>query len=140
MSVVVRVFVLALLASCGSKNPYQCKSDSQCVRGGVAGTCAMEGYCAFPDPSCDGGLRYEANAGEGLANTCALGVIDAGTDGPPALCIKDVAFGRRFGCVLKQDGTVWCSGENGNGELGFGLAGVKTATPMQVRDISTSVI
>jgi alpha-tubulin suppressor-like RCC1 family protein len=135
------VLLLAVLASCGSKNPYACTADSQCVRGGVEGTCAMQGFCAFPDTSCDGGLRYEANAGEGLANTCTTSLIDGGTDpGQPALCIKDVAFGRRFGCVLKQDSTIWCSGANGNGELGFGLAGVTTSTPMQVRDISTNVI
>ena len=143
MSVGLRILVLALVAACGSKSTYQCSSDSQCVRGGVAGTCAMQGYCAFPDPACEGGFRYDDGAGGGLASTCTTSLVDGGgVDAPtePALCISDVAFGRRFGCVLKMAGTVWCSGENTNGQLGFGLAGVKSATPMQVRDVSTNVI
>ena len=139
----LRLLTLVLVAACGSKSPYQCASDSQCTKGGVAGTCATGGYCAFPDTSCDGGFRYEDSAGDGLANTCTTSLIDAGNiDAPtePSLCIADVALGRRFGCVLKMAGTVWCSGENNAGQLGFGLAGVTTATPMQVRDISTNVI
>lgn len=144
MSMIVRTVALtliALVAACGSKSPYACTSDTQCVRGGVEGMCAMQGFCAFPDPACEGGFRYEDNAGDGLANTCTTSITDAAVEQPPeSLCITDVAFGRRFGCILKTDNTVWCSGQNDNGELGFGLAGVKTATPMQVRDVSTNSI
>ena len=137
-----RLLVLVFVASCGGKDTYNCTADSQCVRGGMDGTCAMGGFCAFPDPACEGGYRYEDNAGGGHAGQCTSSLVDSGVDAPSAdtTCVLDVAFGRRFGCVVKMNGSVWCSGENNNGQLGFGLAGVKTATPMQVRDISTAVI
>ena len=136
------IAALAVLAACGSKSPYACTDDTQCVRAGDTGVCAGPGFCAFADPACDGGFRFEDRAGDGLANTCTAAAGDGGVDalGEGSTCIADVAFGRRFGCILKTDSSVWCSGENVYGQLGFGLAGVSQATAMQVRDVSTAAI
>lgn len=149
-----------VVAGCGSREAYRCASSAQCMDNGTAGVC-MAGYCAFPDEGCEGGLRYEPNAGDGLGGTCTSG--DAGVaacgvvgqaccttettcsdgtcrDGSCASCVGDIAFGRRFSCVLKTDGSVWCAGANDRGQLGFGVAGVGSPMPMQVRDETTALI
>ena len=145
------------LVACGKAKPYACNADSQCVQGGVQGVCGPAGFCAFPD-SC--GYKYEPNAGGGVAGTCfgpdagaaACGEIgqaccaqDTCNDGTCnagtcTSCVAQLAFGRRFGCVLKTDHTVWCSGDDASGQLGIGLPGVPTATRMQVLDSSGTAI
>ncbi len=68
---VMRAVVCAfVLAACSTNSAYKCTASDQCVSHGTAGTCEQS-YCAFPDPSCASGLRFEPNAGGGLANTCA---------------------------------------------------------------------
>jgi alpha-tubulin suppressor-like RCC1 family protein len=59
---------------------------------------------------------------------CAQGTCQAG-------CVVDVTFGRHHGCALEHDGTVWCSGANGNGQLGDGTK-VDRVTPVQAVDAS----
>jgi alpha-tubulin suppressor-like RCC1 family protein len=152
---------LALGAGCQGPSAFPCSSSAQCVSGGEQGTCA-DGYCAFPDQSCPGGMRYEPNAGDGRGGTCA-GMPDAGpcggvgqaccalegagcgdqahcNNGMCAACISDLAFGRRFSCLVAHDGTVRCAGENVKGQLGFGIAGVPSATRMQARDSTSDPI
>lgn len=68
---------LSLLLACGC-SPYgggefACTSDTQC---GAGGTCA-DGFCAFPDPTCDSDFRYGDLSGP-LSGQC-LGV-DQGHD------------------------------------------------------------
>jgi alpha-tubulin suppressor-like RCC1 family protein len=150
---------LGLALGCSSRSAFPCASSSQCVAGGQQGTCA-DGFCAFPDPNCPGGMRYEANAGDGLGGSClpappdaALPCGEAGqaccaegagcmdqmfcNSGTCASCLTDLAFGRRFSCVLEHDRSVRCSGANVKGQLGFGIAGVASATRMQVRDAAS---
>jgi alpha-tubulin suppressor-like RCC1 family protein len=125
--------------------------------GGVEGTCEGAGFCSFPDPTCDGGQRFEPNAGDGLAGTCVAaacgsvggacctsgaacesgGTCTAGTCEP---CVSDIALGRRFACMLQPSGAVFCSGENGSGQLGIGVGGAASASPMQVRDSTSAFI
>jgi hypothetical protein len=46
-----------------------------------------------------------------------------------------------FTCALKTDGTVWCWGNNGEGELGAGPSGPSSsATPIQVSGINNAVL
>lgn len=155
-----RTLLLASLAGalgCANPNPYVCTSQAQCVSSGAQGVC-VGGFCAFGDGQCDSGYRFESNAGGGLGGTCLApdaGTPDASTCGQFGAaccdtgtachagascvndtctsCVDDVAFGRRFGCVLHADHSVWCSGANTMGQLGFGLAGLPSATAMQVR-------
>ena len=138
----IGALVLALaLCACGKANPYACTASGECELGGQQGMC-VAGYCAFADPGCAGGYRYEANAGGGLAGTCAAGDagVDAPIDAPGATCIADVVFGRRFACVRKTGGSVWCAGENARGQLGNGTAGAPNATWGQVRDSAAAAI
>jgi alpha-tubulin suppressor-like RCC1 family protein len=130
--------VVLIAFGCGGRDAYQCTSSDQCVGNGAAGVCESSGYCSFEDPSCPGGRKYEENAGGGLGGMCVAS--DAGIDDSSAACIAQVAHGRHFGCVLKKDGTVWCVGENTNGQIGFGLAGATNVTQwMQARDATTSM-
>ncbi len=67
----MRAAVCALvLSACSTRSAYQCTSSDQCVSHGAQGTCEQS-YCAFPDSTCASGLRFEPNAGGGLANQCA---------------------------------------------------------------------
>ncbi len=54
--------------------------------GGAQGLCESDGFCAFPDPGCLSGERYEPNAGNGMGGQCvAPGAgVDAAIDGLPA--------------------------------------------------------
>ncbi len=150
----------ALVACSPGRSAYACESSSQCVAGGEQGTCAG-GFCAFQDPGCPGGMRYEPNAGDDLAGACLPAPPDAPaacgeagqaccalegaacadhlrcSSGSCTSCVADLALGRRFSCVLAHDGAVWCAGANEQGQLGLGIAGVPSATRVQVRDATT---
>ena len=56
---------------------------------------------------------------------------------------KKVITGYDHTCTLFYDGHVWCNGSNGFGQLGNGLSGVNSATPVQVKkgpNVLTNVI
>ena len=156
--------IAVLAAACGGREPYVCASSDQCVLGGAPGVCEPNGFCSFDDPACGGGRRYEPNAGDGLGGACLE--VDAGVPAGPcgavaqaccatgpacianascssgtcAKCVTDIALGRHAACVLKHDGTVWCAGENMNGQLGFGLAGPPVTEWVQARDSTSAAI
>jgi alpha-tubulin suppressor-like RCC1 family protein len=95
-------------------NPYVCTTDVQCVSSsGVQGECNASGFCAYPDTTCPTtGERYPASAGNGLANGCVP---------PPSAsqsCINQIAVGQDWACYLRNDGTVWCWGDNSNAMIG----------------------
>jgi alpha-tubulin suppressor-like RCC1 family protein len=165
--------LLLLPLGCYHKNSYSCTGDNECVQLGVHGMCEPTGFCAFPDPACPGGDRYEQNAGGGLAGQCVppgTG-IDAPTDTMPMTCggvgmpccqgeaqacvgnafcdsgtckqcITQIALGNSHSCVLKYDGTVWCAGDNGRGQLGIGTVGGNQLVmrTVQVRDSANATI
>lgn len=80
------VLVLGAVASarCSSDNAFVCDQDGDCGNGGV---CQASNYCAFPDDSCESGLKYPEHAGE-LAGLCVVdeamteGGTSVGTTGP----------------------------------------------------------
>jgi len=155
----VRLFVLmvgaGLLWGC-SHSPYQCEASSQCLDNGIQGRCEPQGFCSFPDATCSSGDRFENNAGDGLGGTCVPddnetvcgsigqaccaegnacngnGFCDGGTC---SQCIVEVSHGITHSCFLKHDGTIWCSGDNGDGQLGNGSESlIPVATAVQVRE------
>lgn len=158
-----RIALVALvLAACGSRNAFECMTNNQCVLGGKSGVC-VQNACAFPDSTCPEGYKFESNAPGGVGGTCATGLVDAGsaacgalgqgccatapacgdgecTAGTCTACSAQVALGRRFTCVLRGDGTIWCAGDNSLGQLGLGIAGVPSATRIQVRASDTTLI
>lgn len=72
---------VALLCGCSpyGGGEFACTTDSQC---GVDGKCS-DGFCSFPDVSCDSGFRYGELSGP-LSNTCvgAQSGVDGGMDVP----------------------------------------------------------
>ncbi len=155
---------IVLAFGCGSRSPYVCNASDQCVLDGKPGVCESTGFCSFTDPSCPGGRKYDPNAGDGLGGKCitvdaplppcgAVGQACCTSEGEAcvanaycnastcATCATQVAFGRRFMCMVKHDGTVWCSGSNDQGQLGLGVAStMNSPTPMQVRDSNAELI
>lgn len=74
------VFACAVVvAACGNTKPrVKCTTDSDCVRGSVTGICVSgDNACAFADPSCASGYRYDTTAANG-AGECVM--FPAGTD------------------------------------------------------------
>lgn len=144
----IAALVVCLLAhGCAKTNPFKCSDDSQCVKNGKAGVCAPEGFCAFSDPDCPSGERFEPNAGDSLGGECTtppdapippcghLGetCCTGGEQGSAAClgatycnagtcdeCVANISFGHDDGCFLKKDHTVWCAGRNSSGETGGG--------------------
>ncbi len=72
----------AALAACGDPTPFTCDRNSDCSVDGVTGVCTNFNYCAFPDDTCQSGLRYHDSAGS-LAGTCV------GSEPPPMLINGD---------------------------------------------------
>lgn len=58
-----------LLLACRATGEFICELDEQCRRSDVTGVC-LEGSCAFPDPSCPSGARYDDTAAEEIAGMC----------------------------------------------------------------------
>jgi alpha-tubulin suppressor-like RCC1 family protein len=56
--------------------------------------------------------------------------------GPVAV---EVALGADHSCARKQDGTLWCWGYNGSGQLGDGTT-VNKSSPVQVSALGTAVV
>lgn len=70
--------MLGLALACGcTSGVFACEDDSSCGQGG---TCQPEGWCSFPDASCESGQRFGEHSGAGLAGTC---VDPVGTTGVP---------------------------------------------------------
>src|SRR5439155_12281963 len=98
----VATIVVCLLAhGCAKTSAYKCTGSDQCVLNGQAGTCAPEGFCAFPDPGCPSGTRFETGAGDGLGGQCT-----APPDAPIPPC----------GAL----GQMCCTGEQGSGSACVG--------------------
>ncbi len=57
--------------------------------------------------------------------------------GGPLWCAIDITVGYAFGCALMCDGTVFCWGDNSDGQLGVGSTHSHyRARPLQLKDIS----
>ncbi len=122
----LRIVVIVVgLTGCGPRDPYVCSTSDQCVSGNLRGVCEPTHFCSFPDPEC-GGRKYEPNAGE-YAGQCV-----------PSSCtnpVVELGFGRRHACALRSDHTVWCIGNNEQGEVGTGsVSPTRVVEWTQVRD------
>jgi alpha-tubulin suppressor-like RCC1 family protein len=106
---------LATIIGCSS-SPYVCTSNAQCIDGsGNTGICETSGYCSFEDATCtDTGQRFDSSAGGNNASQCVAKSAMA--------CVAQISVGIQFSCYLRTDGTVWCWGNNTDGEIGDGTS------------------
>lgn len=88
MRMIAMYLALAAVASAGClrSTAFRCASDTEC---GASGACEANGFCSFPNASCEGtGRSFSDTAGPELANTCVPGgtlpPIDAGMNPPDA--------------------------------------------------------
>lgn len=80
--------ILLCLAACGGRGTFNCELDTNCdlVSGGQCITSPVgDQWCAYPDSSCESGLRYAGkDVGGGLSNVCVAPTTpgDGGVDAP----------------------------------------------------------
>jgi len=125
--------LLVVAAACTSAPPYQCQDNSQCIDdNGASGICEQDNFCSFHDTTCSASTqRYASGAGNGKASQCVEASADA--------CITQIAVGIQFSCYLRMDGTVWCWGNNADGEVGAGVDPAYVAVPTKVSGLSNVV-
>ncbi len=68
------------MSSCGS-DMFACSDDEDCAGGGMTGTCAIGGACAFPDADCESGQRYGDHAGAMSGECVPPADTTSGSDG-----------------------------------------------------------
>lgn len=157
IAAVARVALLAVVApsGCTVQGEFHCTADDDCVFHGTPGRCEATSYCSFPDPACATGHRYGEHAGGEYAERCVgdapdgdATVSDGGSEGvsPPsdgvvATCGLEVVAGAysNHACARVSDGTVWCWGENADGQLGQGARGGIRARPVKVKRLREAV-
>jgi hypothetical protein len=62
---------VSTLSGCFS-SVFSCSEDAHCSQGDLLGMCQSEGYCSFPDASCESGQRFGEHARRGLAGECVM--------------------------------------------------------------------
>ncbi len=146
--------------ACEPGLPVLCPDDGPCTEGvcdPATGACSVaprpagapcsDGDLCNGEERCSGGV---CTAGADLdcddgdpctADGCdpVLGCLHGPADDPsctePQVRITSLGGGAHHTCALRDDGTVWCFGENGNGELGQGFKGADQSEAVQVRDL-----
>lgn len=56
--------------ACLAPLSFGCDDDDACMLDDVAGICVAPGHCAYPEPTCESGLRFGPAAGAGMASDC----------------------------------------------------------------------
>src|SRR5688572_16705895 len=59
-----------MLAACGQPHVFPCTDDTQCLLGTAPGRCERDGFCSFPDVTCESGARYGEHSPGELRGTC----------------------------------------------------------------------
>ncbi len=125
-------------AACGGKlapetTPLPTGAGASCsfeIVAGGAHTCALGGgakavvWCWGKNDKGQLGLGTVTNAEPFPGRVEALG-----TD------VRRIVAGRDHTCAIKSDGSLWCWGDNGSGQLGSGTIGSISPTPMRVPGI-----
>jgi hypothetical protein len=65
------LFVLGAVGlGCDRTVVFACETRDDCIDGRAGGVCESDGYCSFPDGTCESGRRYGEYAPPALASTC----------------------------------------------------------------------
>lgn len=75
-------FALVLVGCDVYDDVYRCQRDEQCVRPETGGGRCVAGACAFADPGCPAGLRFDPTAGDGRGGLCAEAPAPRATAAP----------------------------------------------------------
>jgi len=145
--------VALLVSACGARSPLEAgteqnRDDSS---SGGRGSVGISGMGAAQSPaggaSSAGGATARGgsqSAGSGGATLQVGGVGGSGGAGgaggaPPKLIQRAISAGNETTCGLKEDGTVWCWGANGNGQLGDGSMTKRSLVPVRVVGVDAAV-
>lgn len=100
---------------------FVCTANDQCLGpAGEQGVCEVDGACTFYDDSCPGSERRYGDTAPAAEKGQCLAVS------PGAQCVAQITAGDEHTCVVKTDGSVWCWGANGKGQLGDGTTEVRS--------------
>jgi alpha-tubulin suppressor-like RCC1 family protein len=139
-------------------------SNSEGIFGDGTTTCTAGEVEDVPVGMVSGFSAYGDDYNPGPAHACAVagaGVLCWGDNGsgelgngppdgqahaypkgaslPGNATVVSVAAARNFSCAVNAAGTIYCWGQNGNGQLGTGHTSAPTGTPQQVVGISNAV-
>lgn len=70
-------------------SPFTCATSDQCVLAGAPGTCEPSHACSFPDEGCLSKRKYGHDAGDGLADTCVVELVDVSVTPKVASTLAD---------------------------------------------------
>ena len=133
-SVLVAALLLVIPACAGSTDP----------RRRDAGLSSTSGSGAEIDAGSAGAAADAGAAGasSGRAGSGGQSAPDAssGDGSKTTACIAQVAIGDAHSCALKTDGTLWCWGANGDGQLGIGTTVTPNPLPVQVALLGADVV
>jgi alpha-tubulin suppressor-like RCC1 family protein len=141
------VWVLVAVSACyrGASELPSC--TIRCTDGCPNGTTCSSGFCTT-GASCAGSAGSDAGIDAGIDAAPCGGIGEACCASGPSCtgngycatgtcqgdCVTDVAFARRHSCMIRHDGTVWCSGDNTYGQLGTNMTGPAVAAFVQASD------
>ena len=106
------------------------------ISGGISTTCAIDtskrAWCWGGNSKGQTGYGDVKTSGDYAAPSARL-VRDGASSA--IVGFKSIAVGELFACGLKDDGTVWCWGDNSEGQLGNG-GFADSSTPIQVTSVA----
>lgn len=116
------LLVMASITACSSSSSFRCRDAAQC---GEDAFCEANGYCSFPDESCDSGRRYGEFTESGLAFVCVEeSTVGGSTEGTGSETYQgDVGLGSSG---PPQDATTGIDATSGNDSTDDPLSGVVT--------------
>src|SRR5262245_32514768 len=112
----VIALLLLITSACGGGDTIQgvnCDGNADCKLAGVQGTCQSSGFCAYPDATCEGGLRYSPGAA-GMSEQCVGGTAACGGMDQACcngtVCGADLTCNSAAMCTCGDKGDACCGG------------------------------
>lgn len=121
---------LTMLLGCVPVPPFTCTGNDSCVSSaGAQGICEADARCSFPDDACPGSRRRYANVASAKGSCVPAG----------KRCVQQLAMGSKHSCLLRDDGAVYCWGDNTDGKLGDGTT-VGKSVPTLVQGLPLGAV